>query len=59
MASSGWLTPEEEAEVRAAIDLVVGAARRGEISSTFARWLLTQLAEEKAEAWRARHGGGR
>lgn len=56
MASAGWLTEDEEREVRETLELVTRSAHRGEISVTFANWLITKLAEERAEAWRARNG---
>ncbi len=56
MASAGWLTEEEELEVRLTLALIVDSVRQGSISSHFANRLIRMLAEEKAERWRERQG---
>lgn len=50
------LTPAEQAEVEGILTLLMNAVRSGQISQHFADWLVTKLAEEKANAWHERQG---
>jgi hypothetical protein len=51
------LTPAEQAEVEGILTLLMNAVRTGQISQHFSDWLVTKLAEEKANAWHDRQGG--